>query len=101
VEDNEQRDVNQREVDFRVFMSETIIYRQVQTKKLDELISEVSVLSEKINALPCKERAGIYVNINDKITAYSDQVRTLWVFVTAIILSLVGTIIVHFFHRPL
>lgn len=79
-------------MDFQVFMSETVLYRKVQQEKLDEvksvlkesnesLISELRKLSDALLLLPCKERATWYRSMNR-------QVGVLWAFIAGIVLAI-------------
>lgn len=79
------------EVNFRVFMAETVIYREEQANRMDRISTKIDGLSEKIDVinskvglLPCRERAHYY-------EWYSGQVKILWVFISGIVLAIIAT----------
>jgi hypothetical protein len=79
MEHKEQDQVNERELDFRVFMAETVVYRKEQKERMDRMSVKVDRIFDKLDELPCRERAYL-----------SDQVRAIWVFIGAIVLAVIG-----------
>jgi hypothetical protein len=77
---------SKQDVDFRVFMAETAVYQTEQAKRMDKISENVDVILDKISVLPCRERSGLYKNIDA-------QLRTLWAFVSAIVIA----VIINFF----
>jgi KaiC/GvpD/RAD55 family RecA-like ATPase len=58
------------------WMVTTDDYRKILCNKIDKIV-------EKLEVLPCRERKTFYDSI-------STQMRTLWVFVTAIVLLIIA-----------
>lgn len=84
--DKEQNQIN--ELDFRVFMAETVLYRKEQGHKLEEIRSDLRDIAEKLNLLPCRERSKYY-------DWYSSQIKVLWVFVSGIVMAIIATWFKH------
>jgi t-SNARE complex subunit (syntaxin) len=77
MDEDKEKMINQI-TDFRIFMSETVIYRTESVKRMDDLIKEVHTMGEKIQNLPCKERA--YIPL---------QLKAIWCFIGGIVLVII------------
>ena len=82
--DTEKEKLIEQITDFRVFMAETVIYRKDQSSRMDRMVAKIDKIFDRLENLPCKERAWIPVNI-----------YALWGFIGAIILAVVNTWIKH------
>jgi hypothetical protein len=65
--------------DFRVFMAETVIYRKDQSSRMDRMAAKMDKIFERLEGLPCKERAYIPIHVN-----------AIWGFIGAIVLILIS-----------
>ena len=77
-------DEEQREMDFRVFMAETVIYRKEQAARMDRMSQKIDNIFDKLDSLPCKERSAIYSTL-------SGQLRAIWIFVSALVVGMIAS----------
>lgn len=71
-----------RDVNFKVFMAETVIYRKEQGNRLDRLSSKIDMMLEKMSMLPCRERTALW-------SSMANQMKFLWGIVVLIIAAIV------------
>ncbi len=82
IEKSEQGQINSREIDFRVFMAETVVYREEQYKRMEELSHDVKDIKTILSKLPCEKGAMRYDSL-------AKQVAAVWVFITAALTKII------------
>jgi hypothetical protein len=65
------------------WMKTTEGYREQLCEKIDRIDKKMNNIFDKLSQLPCDKRIGWYESI-------AGQVRVLWIFITAIIMVIVG-----------
>ena len=74
----------ERDVDFRIFMAETVIYRKEQASKMEWLGNKIDKMLDKFELLPCKERGGWYISMGR-------QMGFMWLVLSIILVVIVGS----------